>query len=291
MVLPITVTTEDDNLELYKSLGVTECNWQLFQSDISNIDATIEKMKSSGLNIVSLHSPFDKNSIAPLLEYFADDKSQAECIYFAEKICQKLGKRLPLVFHSALPYYAMSVIPRQAEALDGVLLNCPDVDVLIENVGMGYPLSYYVLDIPKMIPLTVREFNKFLIRPIYACLDICHAEVVARITQKFNDLGIIAVSQVPTVEQFFREFEPVCKLVHFANTREFGNTRGKHGVGFTDSDKNDLINYLSLCKTYVPQAKIVLELSEMDYSHRANLLSTLKTLSSIDESSFTVLGG
>ena len=278
MTLPMTATTGTTNISEYKALGVTQCNWQLFKEDIEDPAKAVQRMKDFGLEVVSLHSPFDGKRTAPMLEYFSLTEFQPRVLRAAEEICTLLNKRLPIVFHSGLSYYEMPLIPTQIDALGRVMQECPHVDVLIENVGMGYPISFYPFDIPKMIPETVRRFNELLPRPIYSCLDICHTEMVARIGALLQREGIAVSDEVPTVEAFFREFSESCRLVHFANTRGYGSKRGEHGVGFTTDERDKLQAYLDLCRKYVPQATIVLEISEVDYEHRPNLVDTLHTL-------------
>lgn len=280
MVLPMTVTTKDKDISAFTDLGITECNWQLFNSDLLDPSKAVSTIQSYGIDVVSLHSPFNDKRIAPLLEYFDSSDFQERVLLAAEEICCLLDKRLPIVFHSALPRYALDVVKRQAEALGPVLEKCPHLDILIENVGMGYPLSYYIHDIPKAIPETVQEFNKYLPRPIYSCLDVCHTEIVDRVGKLIYKEGIIA-EEPPAILDFFKEFGASCRLVHFANTQGYGTLRN-HGLGFGLEDTEQLKTYLNLCKTYLPQAKIVLEISETDYATRPNLVKTIATLKHID---------
>ena len=59
MVLPMTATTCNVDLNAYKELGVTQCNWQLFTDDIKNPNKAVQKIKEFGVEFVSLHSPFN----------------------------------------------------------------------------------------------------------------------------------------------------------------------------------------------------------------------------------------
>ena len=284
MVLPMTATTCNVDLNAYKELGVTQCNWQLFNDDIKNPNKAVQKIKEFGVEVVSLHSPFNTDDwTAPMIENFTMQPNQIRILYGTEEICTLLNKRLPIVFHSAIHDYNMDLIYNQAILLDKVLDDCPHLDILIENTCVEYPFTafnYNAIGLPNLIPTIVSEFNKYMSHSVYSCLDICHTEMVTRISNLLTKEGVVNCKPI-TVEDFFKAFSNSCKLIHFANIEGYGYLPNTHGIGFGEEDRTQLCKYLDYCKKYLPNAQIVLEISESDYETRPNLVKTLKTLKNL----------
>ena len=277
MILPLTLSTHDT-----QNFGVTKCNWQLFEGDLVDPDAAVRKIKSLGVEVVSLHSPFSAGWDAPLIENFCKDPLQSRILVTAEYIASALGKNLPIVFHTRLPYRDMYYVREIACKLTKVLEYCPHLTLLLENCAFYHELECDLKEIPKQVPLIVKEFNRHMpLTRVYSCFDFCHANIVNKVGELLVNEGI-NTSGVPTVEDFCKEMGKDCRLVHLANCRNYGVAKRDHGTGFGVEDKDLLTTYLNMCTEYLPNAQIVLEISEADYTTRPEACKTLETLSLIN---------
>lgn len=282
MTLPITTTTKDKDIGSFvKEFKVSECNWQLFDDDLANPDKAVETIQKSGLDVVSLHTPFASGWEAPLIENYTKDPSQARMLITAEYIANKLGKKLPIVFHTRMHEQEFSYIQGIAASLTKTLEYCPHLELLLENCGFYHDLDADLSKIPNQVPTIVKMFNDFMPNtPIGSCLDICHTNIVNRVGNLLRKEGICD-SAVPSTPDFILAFGEDCKLVHLANCRQYGIGKGNHGTGFYKEDFDTLRSYILRIGDCLPNAKIVLEVSELDYSNRIELRETLLTLQGI----------
>lgn len=272
MILPITVTTEDKDLSKFLKLGVHECNWQMFSSDLDDPIGALNHILSLGVTPVSLHTPFRNRSTPLEIEYIEHDDLLKASLLACNKIGDSLDMCIPTVCHTDLPisnpWWAEAIKP----AVQNVLADCPNIDLLIEN-GPIYPdLCHPTVNVFKNVVGVAKTLG------LGTCFDVCHAEMVIKFATQVYGLGI--VKETPcSLADALKEFSDTCRLVHLANARNFG-LFSDHGRGFTES--SDVQDKLTALKNYVPNAKVVLEISEDNYQERMDAYNTLLLMKNID---------
>ena len=281
--LPTTITSSHDSIDFILNHDIKQGNWQLFDRDIQDIQSAISCITDTGITIVSLHSPFEEGWTAIRIETYLYNKNYIDSIlYAAEQIGIAFNSVLPLVFHTSMYREELNSIKDIASAINPVLLQCPHVKIVLENTGCDFPLDAKLDKIPFMVPQVVQMFNQYLVDvSVGACLDICHAEIVKRTMQLLIDNDVIVGDTAPSVEDYAKAFGEDCLLVHLSNTRGFGIKKPGHGAGFNINFAHEvdlLRHYLELCQTYLKNARVVLEISEIDYSNRIEALHTLEVL-------------
>lgn len=271
MILPITVTTEDKDLSKFLELGVRECNWQMFSSDLDDPIGALNHILSLGVTPISLHTPFRNRSTPLEIEYVEHDDLLKASLLACNSIGERLNSRIPTVCHTDLPlsnpWWAEAIRHSVQEALKG----CPNVDLLIEN-GPVYPdFCRPTVDVFKNVVGVANTLG------LGTCFDVCHAEMVIKLATQAYEAGIIKETPCALIDAL-KEFSETCRLVHLANARNFGLFKD-HGRGFTESA--DIQNKLTALKNYVPNAKVVLEISEDDYQERQDAYNTLLLMKDI----------
>lgn len=259
MTLPITVTTDDKDLSKFLKLGVTECNWQLFESDLDDPIAALNHILSMGVRPVSLHTPFRERKTPLCIEYIEYDALLRASLRVCNTIGERLNQVIPTVCHTALPVENVWWAQAIKQDVDATLSDCPAVDLLIENGSVLPSLGCSVVESLKATTAVAKALS------LGTCFDLCHATMVNRFGMLFRNHDVYD-QETAYIEDILDVFADTCKLVHFANTRDYGVRRCEHGCGFDDKDTAAYL--LSLIKSHLPNAKIVLEMSEADYTFR-----------------------
>lgn len=283
MVLPVTLTTKAMQENLFKPLGVRECNIHLLYSDISreNIEKTVSTLRACPYKIVSLHTPATPQGNYFLIEDICTDNRITDCLLRIEYLCQELGLDVPVVIHSNLQPEYEYLIEDIARRVVTLLACCPHIRLAIENVNsIAHPNKDYGT-LPLLVPKLVEAINASTANvKVYSCLDVCHAIMVNRLCNLYRVNGICR-EPAPTLDEYIRAFSSTCILVHLANTTNFGFD-GEHGTAFRRADRENLHTILTRLKGKMPNAKIVLEISEDDFDARPNVIKTLETLSTME---------
>lgn len=275
-MLPITITTADNDVSMFKELGVTECNWQLLEEDVHDLSKALKKIKSLGLKVISLHSPFIYPWKPLNIELYHYQSLQRDTLYAAEDICEHLGYSLPIVYHSTVSEDSMELIDAVGTSLSRDMISCPYVTILIENAQTTPPADVPANIILKNTVEVARRLSNATGRRVGNCFDICHAEILCTVSRVYYESRLNNFTPID-MEQCMKEFSDSCGLVHVAHALGTGLLPTQHGRGFQRSYRL-LETYLGLLRKYFPKATYVLEISEDDYSNRVNALATCKIL-------------
>lgn len=280
MLLPVTITSNESEefLSYLKTNDITQVNVQLFKRDVEEPDSLIKLIKDNNLDVVSFHTPFDENHCALLIEDFCITNDLKESLKAIQHICSTLGlSDIPVVCHSELSTDKLYRLDKVAPELDAYLSICNRLKLCIENVPIygvnksGEPLHNIPTYTPNVVKYLNAHMNNML---VYSCLDICHAMMACRRAAELTDIGIYEDDYI-TLSDFINSFKDSCAIVHLANCTRYGNL-GDHGTSF--DSYAEISQILSELQTNLPNALIVLEISESDYSKRCNVIKTLNLL-------------
>ena len=279
MTLPITVTTQDNDVSEFKELGVTECNWHLMLEDFNDIHAAINKIKALGLKPVSLHSPFSEDWEPLRIELLPWSQLHQQSIHAAEDICQAFGTKLPIVFHTNVDHVSMRMIEVCAPYVQRLLNECPSVQLLIENAILTPPADCENNKVADDVVNAMRILKKETGKDIGTCFDVCHAEILCNISSLYYSNTLTPHMPV-TMDRYMEIFSESCKLVHLAHAIGTGLFPKQHGRGFQGHERL-LETYMGMLLRYFPNATYVLEIGENNYESRPNALATCKILQSM----------
>lgn len=289
MILPITITACETDLDIVYSNGLGEVNLQLMNSDMDKSHQDwkkyLDELKLRGARVVSIHSPFTTNQYgkrdACLIEdYEGSMEYYNKILSHASYIASYYNETIDIVFHTRCCEGALNRLENLCELLNKALDAYSNVNILIENVPTGFGELDELHREHLLVPDFVDAVNKRLKRPIYTVLDICHCLVNIRLADFLEDE--IPPMAMPKLEDYCIAQGERCHLVHLANCKRLGLKPSNHGTAFTAGDITLLKCILTLISKYCPNAKIVLEVSEEDYTTRPAALTTLETLKKIN---------
>ena len=185
MILPITVTTEDKDLSKFLELGVHECNWQMFSSDLDDPIGALNHILSLGVTPVSLHTPFMNRCVPLEIEYIAHDDLLKSSLIACNEIGERLNMHIPTVCHTDITLSNSWWIDAIRPTVQSVLASCPNVDLLIEN-GFVYPdLLHPTVDMFKNVVSIANTLG------LGTCFDVCHADMAIKFATLAHNAGIV----------------------------------------------------------------------------------------------------
>ena len=263
-----------------------------FLSDDYDLDQALALVRKCQSQIHILHSPlaYGEDTDLAKIEELPTFRSVQKTCQLAQQLATFYGRRMPVVFHFGGDIDELKTQPARRAAFLSLLTNLyqdyPSVDFYFENVTTlifskhpENPRRRYRDADPKTAPQLVRwlrDVFKDKTR-FYTVLDTCHALMTVRLLQT---LGAEA-----SLEEFFKENEGLCGLIHLANARNYG-IGPDHGTPFLEEDQALLEEILTFYQTYRFNCPLTLEINESDYETYQNYQATMNTLQSLLNKSF-----
>lgn len=283
MTLPVVIEANSMSQVLVKQLGITECCLMLTQADLLTPNDVISWIKNTQCSVLAIHAPImtggTYTNIEDALSFKSYFRSLFDCI---EAIGVSLGKVLPLILHTRLTYDYLDIVQTVACYLDTELKSYNHIDICVENGIFRYTVSEPFSCLPNNTPLVAGEFNKWLSRPIHTCLNLYHASGVIHICEILINNGIQSC-ECPTIKDFATSYGKSCHVVLISQRPPIAMSKLDAGVGFGNSPTSVklLTEYISLCKNYLPNANIILNVHDEDTCARPELKKTISTLQGI----------
>lgn len=276
-------------LDVKKNIGCDGIEIQLL-SEL--IDGRVGRYKSmedvfnmedfNNYNITVVHAPilsFYGLSDVTLEDFVDDDIIFLEQVFkIAEFFGAKDNKMIPIVIHSETTVQLMESIGdtwnRVTSYLGYLLFKYPHTEVLIENVTPNRGTidnlilcNNFKFDNVEMAKRLRIELNTDRIGTV---LDTCHAKISKIYMDAFNQLMPEKEPEDLSMDNYFWQNKDVCKLIHFADMKDSGYGKGKHGTKLCNDNKDFVEEIISLYNKYNYTCPITLEVEEQDFKISPN---------------------
>lgn len=255
-----------------------------FLKDDYELEGFLSLVKTYRPDIQILHSPLAYGEDTDLSKIEEPDtfKTAHKTCQLAQLLADYYERRMPVVFHFGGDIEELKTQPARRAAFLGALTTLyqtyPAVDFYFENVTTlifskhpENPCRRYRDADPKTAPQLVRWLREVFqdATRFYSVLDTCHALMTVRLLQ--------TLGAELSLEDFFKENEGVCGLIHLANARNYG-IGPDHGTPFLKEDTELLEEILTLYQMYHFNCPFTLEINETDYEVYQNYQATRETL-------------
>ena len=227
------------------------------------------------LPITSVHTLLRENTDICLDDLSSSEFTLSEFLKtmkLADHLSREQGFPVKLILHAST-----NVVTDDTAAIVSQAMKLFNAILLIENTGR-HPNEKNGNAMPDATPGIIKKLRAMCpdVDPerFGTVLDTCHAMVALR-------------EHVPegeySIEDFFREHVNDCRIIHFANSR-MPDEGPNHGCGFDTADEKRLAMMLyDMVKKYAPQADLVLEVAESDYTNAVNFRNTAALIRKCEE--------
>ena len=285
MLKPIAKITDLKTAKDKNEKGAISAEWQIL-----GFNKFIEKEVFDTIKVTSIHSCL-KNHIDIELDNavpseFVNKKTTEyhnrklnEAFALAEYAAMKQGFDVKVVVHlnndKIIPYEKMT------NYISNLLKKYQNTKLAIENIMMinssgtirpayeSDSVSSFVKEIRKRLEPELKE-------RVGTVLDICHAYGSIRMKNLLLNNENDETEELNELEKYFNENKDICFICHFNNLSGTGIKKG-HGIGFINDQKN-FDNFIKLYEKYIPNADLVIEIREDDYSNAINFKDAVKKI-------------
>lgn len=249
-----------------------------------SMDEFMQLVEQYQPQIQILHSPlaYGEDTDLSQIEEVSTFMTARKTCELAQRLADYYQRRMPVVFHFGGDVEELQAQPARRAAFLSLLTTLyqayPSVDFYFENVTVFIfskhpenPRRRYRDADPKTAPQLVRWLREVFhdSERFWTVLDTCHALMTVRLLQ--------TVGADASLEEFFKENEGICGLIHLANARNYG-IGPDHGTPFLTEDAELLEELLALYQTYQFNCPLTLEINEPDYLTYPNYQATYATL-------------
>lgn len=290
---------DKEELKVRRDAGFKKIEVQLYTKDFFNvsderIDFLVKDYAAHCNDVVTVHSPLpsDKDiymggEAVDVLDVLSNKNMQISLIEtckLAQGFAKYFNHRVGVVIHLGYSdisksgsYYNPTGVNNTQVKLkifyQKLLKDFPDIDFYIENVPTFRDEKEFFTtnktDISTepvyLAHLLNNLFSEQENKRFYTCLDTCH------FMSNYKAYKKIAIPFPYTLDSIFDIYSSTCKNIHLSNLINYGFAHEEHGTGF-QNDEVLLERFLNSIKQYMPNANIVLEMREKDYSNPENAI-------------------
>lgn len=272
--------TSAEEIRYKETLGVDGVEWQIIDK-YENY-----KIDYFGLPIYSVHTRLCEDRevvIDNIAENFSRSEELTEftrheimkTFKVCEELAQRQGFRVQLVLH--LNNGAFIDKSSIIEFFCPLFELYPDVDIAVENSMLTSKnhIRNGVLsnDVPDFVVYFRSVVGEKYKNRICSVLDICHASATIRMINLLYGRDI-HFKEEDSLEQYFKDFQHTCKIVHFNYLRDLG-MQPNHGTSMTDTEFRMCYGFYM---KYLAEANLVVEMREFNYHNCINLRKTVKQI-------------
>ena len=239
------------------------------------------------LPIKIVHAPLlEKDDVR--LEIVAHRKVILSTCKFAQRIAECKGYNIIVVIHLGMHPNVMQDIGiyEEVKTFMKILLDTyPNLEFAIENVIRlnktvdGKSLTFRAVDFTAA-PTFAKQMNN---PRVGTCLDTCHAMMDIKLMSTVENMlceeahRFNIKEKVEGIEGFFNANKDTAKLIHLARISNHGCGQD-HGLPFSENDKEQLKEIISLYRKYQYTCPITIEVKEDDYHNAVNFQMTRELL-------------
>lgn len=281
----VTSIPNESHINYLKNMGFNDFNIHLLDQSL-----TPQRIKqivaSSNINVRSIHVPYSESERVLL-----ENIKKTDSIHYGAMVSELLYTKDPiyLVCHTELGssiYNNPDMLYTLINNINKLLATHPHTILAIENTmifnSVTKSISQSALpDYSKLIA-EIKKQSRYPDR-ICSVLDICHAQSTIYAIKKIFPYWKISI------EEYFKEAQGICSVMHLSNSYNYGYTSSTHGIGFDDdfTDELNTLDYINeLYEKYIPDALFIYEISEHDYSKRIELQKTVSSMKKIKRDPF-----
>lgn len=225
--------------------------------------------------ITSVHTLLRKDTDICLEDLAVSELAAREflkALKLADRLSKDRGRSTKLILHAKT-----TEVTEEAAILIESAMKQFDVTLLVENTCRG-PNDPTGNALPASAPAIAGKLRKMCpgIDPerFGTVLDTCHAMLTLRKHTPENEYCL---------EDYFRAHGSDCRIIHFANSR-MPDEGLNHGCGFDTAEERALARMLyDMARKYTPNADIVVEMAEADYTDAVNFRGALALLRGFED--------